>query len=148
MAVLRTYSLLALLMLSSPPTLSDVYKWVDENGRVHYSDRPQSGAMEALDVPAAPPADPHLAERRRKQRRLLEAIEQDRSDKVEAEKQARRQQASRRRDCARARDQLRMVDRHGRVYELDEAGKRRYWDAQTRSQRRTQISRYLEENCD
>ncbi len=147
MSLHRTYCLLVLLLFSAP-AVAEAYKWVDGNGRVHYSDRPRPGGTEAVHIPATLPADPHLAERRRKQQRLLEAIEQERNEKLEAEERSRQQQAGRRRDCIMALDQLRMVDRQGRVFELDDAGKRRYWDPQTRAQRRDEISRFLEENCD
>ena len=147
MSLHRTHGLL-LLLLFTAPAVADIYKWVDDNGRVHYSDRPHPGSMEAVHVPAKLPADPHLEERRRRQQRLLEAMDQERQEKLEAEHQSRQQQAGQRRDCARALEQLRMVDRQSRVFELDDAGERRYWDAQTRSQRRREISRYLEKNCD
>lgn len=146
MVLLRTSSLL-LLLLCGGPALAEIYRWVDDSGRVHYSDRPQPGGTEALQVPAAAPNDPHLAKRRRKQQRLLDAIEEERKERREAQEHARRKQADRRRHCARALDQLRMVDRQGRVYELDDAGERRYWDAQTRERQRARITRYLDENC-
>ena len=147
MSIHRVHGLLVLLLFTAP-AVADVYKWVDDNGRAHYSDRPRPGNTEAVHVPTTLPPDPHLAERRRRQQRLLEAIDHERQEKLDAELQSRQQQAGRRRNCARALDQLRMLDRQGRVFELDDAGERLYWDAQTRSQRRSEISRYLEKNCD
>ena len=146
MPSLRAYSFLV-LALCCMPALAEIYRWVDSSGKVHFSDRPQPGSTQPLQVSPAASADPHLAERRRKQRRLLEAIEQEREEKRAAEREAERQHAGRRHNCARALDQLRMVDRQGRVYELDEAGKRRYWDEQTRQRQRATIARYLDDNC-
>ncbi len=142
----RACALLVLLVCTTPVP-AEIYKWVDTAGRVHYSDRPHPGGTETIDLPAAAPTDPELAERRRKRQRLLEAIAQERKEEREAQEQAKRQQAKRSRRCARAMDELRMVDRQGRVYELDDAGERRYWDAQTREQQRARITRYLDEKC-
>ncbi len=139
-----TVLVLALAGVAAP---AEVYKWVDSAGRVHFGDRPPPGNHKALGSPAATTTDPHLAERRRKQRRLLEAMQQEQDEKRAAEERAERQQTSRHRECARARHQLEMVDRHGRVYELDAAGERRYWNAQTRERQRARLSTYLEAHC-
>ncbi len=135
------------LALASVPAPAEIYKWVDSAGRVHFGDRPPPGKHKTWQGQAATTADPHLAERRRKQRRLLEAFEQEQDEKRAAEERAERHRASRRRECARARHQLEMVDRHGRVYELDDVGERRYWNAQTRERQRARISNYLEAHC-
>ena len=41
-----------LLMLVMPPALSaEVYRWVDAEGKVHYSDRPGSAETRTVDIP-------------------------------------------------------------------------------------------------
>ena len=45
---MRAFLLIALLILSAS-SLATVYRWVDENGKVHYSDEPKSNA-EAVDL--------------------------------------------------------------------------------------------------
>ncbi len=135
------------LILFISPVLAEIYKWVDDAGRVHYSDRPHPSGSKTLSLPTAPTPDPDLSERRQKQRRLLDAIEKDRETERQTEAEAQQEQARRRRECARAHDQLRMIDKHGRVYELDETGKRRYWDAQTRDRERDKIADYVRRYC-
>ncbi len=41
------------ILLLATPAFGAAYKWVDENGQVHYSDRPIQGAQE-IQLPAAP----------------------------------------------------------------------------------------------
>ncbi|MEX2126395.1 MAG: DUF4124 domain-containing protein [Woeseia sp.] len=41
------------LLLAATATLAEAYRWVDENGVVHYSDRPQPGAEE-VELESAP----------------------------------------------------------------------------------------------
>ena len=55
---------LALLMaLAVPVASAQVYKWVDENGRVHYGEKPPAGSKpSAVKPPAAPPSGPAKAQ--------------------------------------------------------------------------------------
>jgi len=48
---MRTF-ILILLVAGSVATASDVYRWTDDNGEVHYSDRPHEGA-ERVTLPKA-----------------------------------------------------------------------------------------------
>jgi hypothetical protein len=45
---MRTLSLALLLALASGGATAQAYRWVDENGRVHYGDRPPSAASAAV----------------------------------------------------------------------------------------------------
>ena len=83
-----------------------VYKWVDENGKVHYGERPPPGAK-VQDVKvrkstgssgAAPVRD---AERRSRQQKLLKAFEDDRKEREAGKAKVREQQAKMDELCAR-----------------------------------------------
>jgi hypothetical protein len=58
--------LLATVLLLSTPVFGAAYKWVDDNGQVHYSDRPREGAQE-IPLPATrtAPAVPQGARQQR-----------------------------------------------------------------------------------
>lgn len=58
------YSFLVLLLaLAVPVASAQVYKWVDEKGRVHYGEKPPAGSKSsALKPPAAPPNAPAKAQ--------------------------------------------------------------------------------------
>ena len=45
------------VLLLSTPSFGAAYKWVDENGQVHFSDRPRPGAQE-IQLPATPAPTP------------------------------------------------------------------------------------------
>ena len=53
---MRAWLIMIVLLLSSP-VFGTAYKWVDENGQVHYSDRPREGAQE-IPLPATPAPTP------------------------------------------------------------------------------------------
>jgi len=114
-------------LLATGAAQAEVYRWVDENGEVHFSDRPRSGAN-TVRVPKAPASAPSDAGRAERQRRLLEAWQAERLRKQEAKSRAEEQARERRRNCAIARDNLRQYRNAGGVYRLNEQGERVFMD--------------------
>ncbi|WP_297526740.1 DUF4124 domain-containing protein [Thiohalobacter sp.] len=119
--------LILAVLAGSAAVRAEVYRWVDENGEVHFSDRPRSGAN-TVRVPKAPASAPSDAGRAERQRRLLEAWQAERLRKQEAERRAEDQARLRRRNCAIARDNLRQYRNAGGVYRLNENGERVFMD--------------------
>jgi len=97
---------------------AQVYKWVDENGQVHYGRQaPPSRPAETVDVPkAAPPGDSLEALRARS-----EAADERRQQAREAAAQA-RERAERERElretCAKMRANLDLLQTRNRIREL------------------------------
>ena len=88
MRVVALLTLLATVCLAAAG--SEVYKWVDEEGNVHYSDTPpENTESERVQIDAAPPPGDGATER------LLERAEQTR-ERLTSER------AARRGDCSRA----------------------------------------------
>jgi hypothetical protein len=112
---------------------SDVYKWVDEDGNVHYGDRPAAGS-ERMDI-VSRPTDPAAIRARRDKAEVTEpsaapaeeaAAPADDKRPTRAERnQQRREKAEK---CAEAREKLQghLVAR--RMYRTDESGERVYLD--------------------
>lgn len=50
--------LTAAVLLQAGQASAEIYKWVDENGQVHYSDRATAPAADKVTVQAAPPSQP------------------------------------------------------------------------------------------
>ena len=59
---IRTVLVLFVGLLASGAAFAQAYKWVDQDGVVHYSDRPQPGA-ERVDLTSSRPARPASARR-------------------------------------------------------------------------------------
>jgi len=115
--------LVTLCVMAAEP---EIYKWVDEEGNVHYSDSPpESVESERVHIDAAPPPGDGSTER------LLERAEQTR-ERLAAEREARASadeaEASRRaadkEHCVFARQQLISLQQNLPVYR-DETGKLR-----------------------
>ena len=104
-----------------------VYKWVDEQGKVHYGDKPQGKDAETGDLAPPPPSAPPpttTEDRAEKQRRLLDAYADEREQKQKEAEKKKAEKAEADRKCALAKDRLRRFQRAGYLYELDEKGER------------------------
>ncbi|MGD2054544.1 MAG: DUF4124 domain-containing protein [Gammaproteobacteria bacterium] len=145
-------TLMNLLLLTSVFSVhAGVYKWVDENGKVHYGDRPEAAqpAVEmdvddtAVTVPAFGGDD---LSRDEKRERLLEAMEEDRIEKQEKLEKQKAIREQNRRKCNGYRDRMRHYERASALYKLDDNGNRVYMSETDRARAtkdlRAKISKY------
>lgn len=105
---------------------AEVYKWTDEQGRVHYGDRPGQSSPQQIELKqAAPGADPTAAERQERARKLLDELVEERGLKREAEAKKQDEEKQRKANCALARERLDTYEHAGYLYEQDDNGNRR-----------------------
>lgn len=148
---MRSARIVALfVVLAAIPAAAAVYRWVDEDGRVHFGDRPPPGNADRIAVPVAPAPDAGLKERRLKRQRLLDAFEEERRLQEQAAGEAAQEAERRRRNCRQAQARLRGIEASRRVYKLDEHGNRTYrsWDDNEREQAIAATRRAVQEYCD
>jgi hypothetical protein len=143
--------LTVLLLTSSLSVHAGVYKWVDENGKVHYGDSPKASQPSveleiddtAVTVPALVGDD---LSREEKRERLLEAMEEDRIEKQEKLAKQKAIKEQNRQRCNRYRDRMRHYERASALYKLDDNGNRVYVSKADRARAtkdlRAQISKY------
>lgn len=131
-----------LLLLSSTTAFAELNKWVDAQGKVHYSDQPPppnvksetlrtsppAPASEAASAPAAPKT---ISEREAELKKVQQA-------KKEADERAAQEQANReieRTNCASARENLRTLQAGTRIVEIDAQGEYSYLEDSQRQKR-------------
>lgn len=102
---------------------AEIYRWVDESGKVHFSDRPNDGAAHKLQIETreGEPVDTD------QQQRLLDAYREEREAREEERLKAEERERQRSQNCAYARNRLRQYD-GARLYQPLENGGRRYLD--------------------
>jgi Domain of unknown function (DUF4124) len=137
-------SVLAGLFLTSvitPLRADQVYKSVDAQGHVTYSDRPNTATAQKTQV-AVQQADPAEAARLAKERQVLKAEDDqrkkqqasDNNSKAQQEQQDQQKQAR----CQSARDHYNALKVANRLYKLDADGNRTYYsDSEADAQRET-----------
>lgn len=125
-------SLITVLCLVSP-LQAEIYKWTDEEGGMHFSDKPpgKDAPQYQLRKPVSPenPSSPRAlseAERRAKQRKLMESLEADRLEKEQAVAKQKQQQAISARNCQYARAELRASKDANLIYDYDSKGNKIY----------------------
>ena len=107
-----------------------VYKWVDEDGQVHYGSKPKQKNAEKVKIKNryidSETATPALSaeERAAKQKKFIDALDAENKSISEAKRQKQKQEELRNSRCNAARDQLRRQESASALYDLDEKGNR------------------------
>jgi hypothetical protein len=132
---LCTLCLFFLLMMVGLHLQAEVYKWVDDEGRVHYSDRSVTGASTAIKIregetPQSSSADD---DRQLKMRRMLDVYAEERAEKKEAKQKQQAERQKRKQNCARAKDRYNSHLRARGIYNLGNDGKRQYLSDEERT---------------
>ena len=157
--------LLVLLFGSLPITASaNAYKWVDEDGRVHYSDsQPQDIECEKIEIEQKHNAN--CADAAERKRRLDEAEKQadlrieERQKRLAAEQASREARLDKQRQCFDARKQLVVLQTQMPVYRDTDGqiraawkydtyqGEREYFDAAARAAEVANTKKLIETIC-
>lgn len=140
---------LALGMMS--PVQAQIYTWKDASGRVHFSDKaPTNQQAESIQMPVAEPAaaapDESEQERLARQRRLVQALEEERLEKERQKAEAQAAAAEKAIWCERFRNRLARLEDAGRVYSENEDGTVTYWkDADVDRLKQERKAQYAQE---
>ena len=122
-------------LLLALPTQAEVYKWTDEQGRVHFSDKQPSEdtpgyqlRTPASEGNASPQESLTDAERRARQRKLSDSLEADRRDMEQADARRNKQKMIREHNCRVARADLSATLKMNQIFDEDQQGNRVYYD--------------------
>ena len=128
----------SLLAFATAGYTDQVYKYVDAQGHVTYSDRPNTAGAQKTDV-AVQQADPNEAARLAKERQLLKAEDDQRQKQQASDSRAKaQQQHDKETRCRIARDNYNNLKDVGRIYKLDADGNRVYLsDSEAEAKRET-----------
>ncbi|MDP2695380.1 MAG: DUF4124 domain-containing protein [Gallionella sp.] len=152
--------LLILLMLASTTAFAALSKWVDADGKVHYSDQPPPANVKAktlrvtpeatapvsasgVAAASAPVAPKTIAEREAELKKAQQA-KKEAADKA-AQEQARID--AEKADCAAAQQNLRALQEGMRMVEIDAKGERSYLDDEQRRQRIEKAQQEIKAYC-
>lgn len=149
---MRYAGLLLLLML--PLVIqAAVYKWIDDEGNVHYGDKPTlsepSVEVEVDDIVSVPLYDSNEGSMSREERRerLLQSMEEDRLEKKQQREQQQALKQQNRKKCNRYRDRMRHYERASGIYRLDEGGSRVYMSDADRAKATKNLQKKINKYC-
>lgn len=148
--IASTTLLSGLVVVAGVTVAGDVYKWTDENGTVHYGDRPSGANSERVSI-ASEPTDPErvqqLAEARREARAEREEAEAARAAEEPSPEELRAAREERAEKCATYKERLQKLVTSRRLYRHDENGERVYLDEAEALATRAQVQEKVEEYC-
>ena len=147
----RMVLLVAVSLAGGAAIAADIYRWTDDNGVVHFGERPPPGGASRIELRQAPSQNgadaTTMEERRQRQQRLLDAYshERDRKRQQQAENDAAaaRNQAQ----CDRLRRHWRSLSWGGPVYYGQEDGGRRYLSESERNAEKSAVQRTYGASC-
>ena len=148
---LMSAALLVALAGPATTTASEIYKYIDADGTVHYVDRPTGAATEERIAIISRPTDA-AAVQSRVQARIdrQQAADEARDARDEARQQetdARAEEEQRARRCQEYRGRLETYVQSRRLYRQSEDGERIYLDDAEREEARQKVEELVAEYC-
>ena len=138
---------LACLLPTGAGAGAEVFKWSDDEGKIHYGDRPPyEGDVETVRTPP-PPSDSAVLQSRSRLDHLRSEVYESEKVRENEKKTAAREREARERRCLEARYQLRVAEFEGPVFRGDERGERVYLADDARAAKREHAQKLIEVNC-
>ncbi len=135
-------------LLAAVPATAALYKWVDANGRVTYSDQPPPAnvKVETVSAPAAA-VNPDAIREMASQEADLKKRQAQRVDEQKKAAQARIDEANKRQFCVDARSQIRMYDSDLLLRRINEQGEPVYMDDSMKRKEKERLEGIVRDQC-
>ena len=148
--MLKTLIILLFLSLAANAALAEMYKWVDDEGNVHYGDRPPvKNEFEKMKPP--PAADEKEAMRlQQRTKNILQQqmqVDADRAREKQASRKPDAQKVSIEKRCKRDRAELVFYKKSGKHSILDQDGNLTRVKSSERKQKITELESFIAQNC-
>ena len=142
-------SIWILMLMLTMSVEAGVYKWVDENGKVHYGDKPISSTADEIKLKKNSKSGTHSEPANRKdlQQRFLRARKEDRAEKDKARKEAKRERAEKKIKCASAKKEYDKYRYAGSIYNKGKDGEREYMSVKERAAYERSLSDTVKRWC-
>lgn len=122
---------------------AQIYRWVDEQGRVHFAQHPQAQAEEIEVRAQVVERDPQTREREERAKRFFDAR---RDERIQQQTEQHNQRAEQQERCAAAKMGLARLSAGGVYFRQQENGERDYYSEEqvqaARRQWQAQVDRY------
>lgn len=139
---------LMLCCLAMSVQAGGVYKWVDQDGNVHFGDQPTDGNAAQIAQPKTQvPADPAYQERLQRQKQYLEARQEEHEQAKQKAAEEKTQKAERHAKCQKAKEQLAYLEAHTRLYASLPNGEQKFLSAVERETELAKMRQQVAEFC-
>lgn len=139
------------MTVGSGSMASEIYKWTDAEGNVHYEDRPTGSANEERMALSYRRTDVAAVEKRILSRVESQAARQEArtvaAEEAKSAEAAAAEAAEKQKKCESYRARLQTFVQSRRLYREDDNGERVYLDQQETQDARTRVEELIAENC-
>jgi hypothetical protein len=136
------------MLILSTPSLSEIYRWVDNQGKVHFSDKkpPSTEAAEDISGQLQPlNSDSSASETAKLQQVFQGETPEEQAYRQQQQAQQQQQEDLREQGCQKARQQLSIL--RGRVAFIDPDGKEVVITEEERARRADELDRQIRQHC-
>lgn len=148
---LITLMTISLLCLSTLSFAGKIYKWTDNDGNIHYGERPPNHNAKQLKVPRGPAHTPAPAAKpgstQNSTKKLLDAFDKERKTKEEATAKAAAEKERRDKNCSSAKRRIAGLKIGGRQYEMTDQGERHYLNEADIQSRLQEAQKFADKWC-
>lgn len=140
---------LSLTAFFSGPAAAQIYKWVDENGTITYTQMPPPAGTRILESPnilLVPSSTSSTKNTRGPDKKATSQPDTNAETETAAAMESRQKRIEKM--CQTLRDNLKMLNLSRRVYTVDENGERHYISDEKRSTIRNETEEKIRENCE
>jgi len=143
-------ALILAVTVTGTVSASEIYKWVDEDGGIHYGDRPTGAASEERLTVRSRPTDPEAVQSQvvaRLNAQTARAEAAANAPQGPSEEELRAEARERAEKCSTYRQRLEKFVHSRRLYREDENGERVYLDEDETLAARERVQNQVEEYC-
>lgn len=133
----------------TPVAASEIYRWTDENGNVHYTDKPIGESSEIVDVQSRPtsPQTVHRENRNWQQERERQQAQQAETPGKPSREQVAAKREADKESCEIYRERLDTFHWSHRLFREDENGERTYLTSEEIDDARTKLKDKVDRFC-
>lgn len=127
-----------------------VYRWTDDNGRVHYGSHPLVDNAEVVQMENAPLSEDSArdeVERRRQRQKVLDAYQREREFKQADQAKAMHAKNERAKRCRQLQSYWRFLGLQRRLFIKEEGGERHYLNEQERAAEKERTRQAMQRAC-
>ena len=137
-----------LLLGGAAAQAGQIYRWVDEQGKSHFGDRPQKDVTtQEVQLKPLNSVEGPKAARQEQQQKLLESYDRSREEKAKTDEEQKRQQAQKNRQCDKMRQTFEYYERSSLMFEKQANGGRRYLDDKQRDTEVANLKAAIARDC-
>lgn len=143
----RTTTLALLLCLLPLSAAGEVYKWIDDDGTVHYGQKPPAGQQAETVKPQSSVDTEAARESFRQRQEELQSRDEQRAEKKKTEAEEEKKAAARKERCQAAKRALEQMQTQNRIQYINDEGERAYMSEEQRQEREKQAREMKEKHC-